>query len=284
MTRRRTPRCWRCAGRGGRSGEWRLTAARWSSRSSRARCAPAPLSLARVDRVVFGAYDPKAGAVGSLWDVVRDRRLNHRPEVVGGVLADECAALLRDFFAAARRCGWPVSDRPRAPVPSPAVACPSGRRSTPRKRVRGQPLRGFKSHRHRQTDSGTPQQRCPGPAFRTRPLHVEPSAGTVGYAVALAGFGHAHLPAACRSLRAGALEVLVAAARGGRGRTFGRERARGLAASCSGLGDGGGRRRARPRGGARHAEAGSLRPRGGPPGPSASAGVVGRSGVVSGDA
>ena len=55
--------------------------------------------LARVARVVYGAADPKAGAVGSLWDVVRDRRLNHRPEVVGGVLADECAAPLREFFA-----------------------------------------------------------------------------------------------------------------------------------------------------------------------------------------
>jgi tRNA(adenine34) deaminase len=58
--------------------------------------------LARVDRLVYGAADPKAGAVGSLWDLVRDRRLNHRPEVVAGVLADECGALLRDFFAAQR--------------------------------------------------------------------------------------------------------------------------------------------------------------------------------------
>ncbi|MCP2258063.1 tRNA(adenine34) deaminase [Streptoalloteichus tenebrarius] len=61
-------------------------------------CAGA-LVLARVARVVFGAWEPKTGAAGSLWDVVRDRRLNHRPEVVGGVLADECAALLDDFFA-----------------------------------------------------------------------------------------------------------------------------------------------------------------------------------------
>jgi tRNA(adenine34) deaminase len=61
-------------------------------------CAGA-LVLSRVDRVVFGAFDDKAGAVGSLWDVVRDRRLNHRPEVVSGVLADESAALLLDFFA-----------------------------------------------------------------------------------------------------------------------------------------------------------------------------------------
>jgi tRNA(adenine34) deaminase len=60
-------------------------------------CAGA-IVLARLDRLVFGAYDDKAGAVGSLWDVVRDRRLNHRPDVVGGVLADETAAMLRDFF------------------------------------------------------------------------------------------------------------------------------------------------------------------------------------------
>jgi len=64
-------------------------------------CAGA-LVLARVSRVVFGAADPKAGAVGSLWDVVRDRRLNHRPEVVGGVLADECGAVLSAFFEARR--------------------------------------------------------------------------------------------------------------------------------------------------------------------------------------
>ena len=64
-------------------------------------CAGAAV-LARVDRVVFGAWDPKAGAVGSMWDVVRDRRLNHRPEVVPGVLADESAALLEEFFASQR--------------------------------------------------------------------------------------------------------------------------------------------------------------------------------------
>lgn len=58
--------------------------------------------LARVRRLVFGAWDPKAGAVGSLWDVVRDRRLNHRPEVSGGVRADECGRLLAEFFAARR--------------------------------------------------------------------------------------------------------------------------------------------------------------------------------------
>ncbi|MEO5711000.1 MAG: tRNA adenosine(34) deaminase TadA [Nocardioidaceae bacterium] len=64
-------------------------------------CAGA-IVLSRVDRLVFAAYDEKAGAVGSLWDVVRDRRLNHRPEVVSGVLADEASALLLDFFAGHR--------------------------------------------------------------------------------------------------------------------------------------------------------------------------------------
>ncbi|HUQ00833.1 MAG TPA: nucleoside deaminase, partial [Aeromicrobium sp.] len=60
-------------------------------------CAGA-IVLARVDRVVFGAVDDKAGAAGSLWDVVRDRRLNHRPEVTSGVLAEDSARLLQDFF------------------------------------------------------------------------------------------------------------------------------------------------------------------------------------------
>ncbi|MQA63524.1 MAG: nucleoside deaminase [Actinophytocola sp.] len=68
-------------------------------------CAGA-LVLARVARVVFGAWEPKTGAVGSLWDVVRDRRLNHRPEVIGGVLAEECGALLADFFGE-QRMGQP---------------------------------------------------------------------------------------------------------------------------------------------------------------------------------
>lgn len=54
---------------------------------------------ARIARLVFGAVDDKAGAVGSLWDVVRDRRLNHRPEVIAGVCAAESAAMLAEFFA-----------------------------------------------------------------------------------------------------------------------------------------------------------------------------------------
>lgn len=67
-------------------------------------CAGA-LVLARVARVVFGAWEPKTGAAGSLWDVVRDRRLAHRPEVRGGVLAHECASLLEEFFARQRDLG-----------------------------------------------------------------------------------------------------------------------------------------------------------------------------------
>jgi tRNA(adenine34) deaminase len=64
-------------------------------------CAGA-LVMARVSRLVFGAWEPKTGAVGSLWDVVRDRRLTHRPDVRGGVLAAQCAAPLEAFFARQR--------------------------------------------------------------------------------------------------------------------------------------------------------------------------------------
>ncbi|MDX6324175.1 MAG: tRNA(adenine34) deaminase [Nocardioidaceae bacterium] len=73
-------------------------------------CAGA-LVQSRVRRLVFGAYDEKAGAVASLWDVVRDRRLNHRPEVLGGVLAEESGKILREFFAQRRppRGGEPGS-------------------------------------------------------------------------------------------------------------------------------------------------------------------------------
>ncbi len=64
-------------------------------------CAGA-LVAARVSRVVFGAWEPKTGAVGSLWDVVRDQRLAHRPEVRGGILGKECGDALRVFFASKR--------------------------------------------------------------------------------------------------------------------------------------------------------------------------------------
>ncbi len=83
-------------------GEWRLTGCTLVVTLEPCTMCAGAAVLARVDRVVFGAYDPKAGAVGSLWDVVRDRRLNHRPEVIGGVLEQECAAQLRDWFDARR--------------------------------------------------------------------------------------------------------------------------------------------------------------------------------------
>jgi tRNA(adenine34) deaminase len=80
-------------------GEWRLTGCTLVVTLEPCTMCAGAIVLSRVDRLVFGAYDEKAGAVGSLWDVVRDRRLNHRPEVVGGVLADECRVPLDDFFA-----------------------------------------------------------------------------------------------------------------------------------------------------------------------------------------
>jgi tRNA(adenine34) deaminase len=64
-------------------------------------CAGA-IVLARVPRVVYGTTDPKAGAAGSVMDVLGESRLNHRPQVDGGLLALECAALLTDFFATRR--------------------------------------------------------------------------------------------------------------------------------------------------------------------------------------
>jgi tRNA(adenine34) deaminase len=66
-----------------------------------AQCAGA-IVLARVGKVVFGAYDPKAGMAGSVGDLLRHSKLNHQPEVQGGVMADECGALLAGFFASRR--------------------------------------------------------------------------------------------------------------------------------------------------------------------------------------
>ena len=81
---------------------WRLTGATLAVTVEPCTMCAGALVMARVDRLVFGAWEPKPGAVGSRWDVVRDRRLNHRPSVRGGVLADECAALLEVFFARQR--------------------------------------------------------------------------------------------------------------------------------------------------------------------------------------
>ncbi len=71
-----------------------------------AMCAGA-IVLARIPRVVYGTADPKAGAAGSVLDVLAEPRLNHRPQVTGGVLQTACAALLKDFFAAKRRGSLP---------------------------------------------------------------------------------------------------------------------------------------------------------------------------------
>ncbi|MCU1639532.1 MAG: nucleoside deaminase [Microbacteriaceae bacterium] len=84
------------------TGDWHLTGATLVvTLEPCVMCAGAILS-ARIPRVVFGAWDEKAGAAGSVYDVLRDRRLNHRAEVVAGVEADACAALLLEFFAERR--------------------------------------------------------------------------------------------------------------------------------------------------------------------------------------
>lgn len=79
-------------------GAWRLTGCTLVvTLEPCAMCAGAAVQ-SRVDRVVYGARDAKAGAAGSVWDLLRDRRLNHRAEVIEGVLAEECATLLTTFF------------------------------------------------------------------------------------------------------------------------------------------------------------------------------------------
>ncbi|KQT96606.1 nucleoside deaminase [Sanguibacter sp. Leaf3] len=84
-------------------GEWRLAGCTLVvTLEPCAMCAGATM-LARVPRLVLGAWDEKAGATGSVWDLVRDRRSTHRVEVLGGVREEECAALLLDFFAGHRR-------------------------------------------------------------------------------------------------------------------------------------------------------------------------------------
>ena len=85
-----------------RVGSWRvLDSTLYVMLEPCAMCAGA-IVLGRVGRVVYGAADPKAGAAGSVLDVLGERRLNHRPEVAGGLLAEECATLLVDFFSSRR--------------------------------------------------------------------------------------------------------------------------------------------------------------------------------------
>jgi len=91
-------------------GGWRLTGCTLAVTVEPCTMCAGALVAARVARLVFGAWEPRTGAVGSLWDVVRDRRLNHRLEVVGpdalgSELAVECAALLTGFFAGHRGSG-----------------------------------------------------------------------------------------------------------------------------------------------------------------------------------
>jgi len=83
-------------------GEWRLDGCTLAVTVEPCTMCAGAIVLSRVARVVFGAWEPRTGAAGSLWDVLRDRRQNHRPEVVAGVLEVECAALLESFFLSRR--------------------------------------------------------------------------------------------------------------------------------------------------------------------------------------
>ncbi|MFN8168251.1 MAG: tRNA adenosine(34) deaminase TadA [Candidatus Nanopelagicales bacterium] len=85
-----------------RLGSWRLEGCTLAVTLEPCPMCAGAVWLSRVDRLVFGAWNAEYGAAGSLWDVVRDRRLNHRPEVVAGVLAEECSGLLADFFSTRR--------------------------------------------------------------------------------------------------------------------------------------------------------------------------------------
>ncbi len=145
------------------AGDWRLTGCTLVVTLEPCTMCAGAISAARLARLVYGTADPRAGAAGSLWDVLRDRRLDQQTEVIAGVLEDECSRLLRELLRQPRpgrlrpqaALRHPVTgcgvrrDRPSRQVGSAAVESPSGRGRTPRKRVRGQPLRGFKSHLHR---------------------------------------------------------------------------------------------------------------------------------------
>ena len=134
-------------------------------------CAGA-IGLAGSGRLVFGAFDAKAGAVGSLWDVVRDRRLNHRPRWSPGCSPTSAARCSSSSSRAPAPAAVPPEGASRPPsdglVPSSAVACPSGLRRTPRKRLWVKVHRGFKSLRHRQdglqTEIWSPRDESPSDA------------------------------------------------------------------------------------------------------------------------
>jgi tRNA(adenine34) deaminase len=86
-------------------GDWRLAGCTLVVTLEPCTMCAGAVTLARLERLVYGAADPVAGAAGSLWDVLRDRRLGQPTEVIGGVLAAECGAVLRDFFATRRDAG-----------------------------------------------------------------------------------------------------------------------------------------------------------------------------------
>ena len=90
-------------------GEWRLSGCTLVVTLEPCTMCAGAATLSRVDRVVFGAWNLELGAAGSLWDLLRDRRLNHRPEVVAGVLEDECSSLLTEWFAWQRKAGGDVT-------------------------------------------------------------------------------------------------------------------------------------------------------------------------------
>ena len=83
-------------------GQWRLTGCTLTVTLEPCTMCAGAAVLARVDRIIYGATDPKAGAIGSLWDVARDRRLNHNPEIITGILAEECADPVVRFFSTRR--------------------------------------------------------------------------------------------------------------------------------------------------------------------------------------
>ena len=83
----------------GRLGTWRLEGCTLVVTMEPCPMCAGAVVLSRIERVVLGGWDPKLGACGSVWDVVRDRRATHRAEVVGGVLEEECGAVVRRFFA-----------------------------------------------------------------------------------------------------------------------------------------------------------------------------------------
>lgn len=101
-----------------RRGSWRLDGCTMVVTVEPCTMCAGAVVLARVATLVFGAWEPKTGAVGSLWDVVRDRRLNHRPEVYAGVLAEDAAGLMRAFFAS-QRTGGPDGDPAGGAGPRP---------------------------------------------------------------------------------------------------------------------------------------------------------------------